>query len=107
MEARGSIGFIAPEVFSRTYGGVSHKSDVYSFGMMVLDMVCGRNNLSANQQESSDLYFPDWIYDRLELKEEASFKGTTNDKEKALQRKMILVSLWCIQSYPSNRPSWV
>ncbi|XP_074287980.1 LEAF RUST 10 DISEASE-RESISTANCE LOCUS RECEPTOR-LIKE PROTEIN KINASE-like 2.4 [Silene latifolia] len=105
MEARGTIGYIAPEVFCRTIGGVSHKSDVYSFGMMVLDMVCGRNNLSADQQKSSDLYFPKWIYDKLELQEEASFQGTTNDEEKALQTKMILVSLWCIQTYPSNRPT--
>ncbi|XP_074287987.1 LEAF RUST 10 DISEASE-RESISTANCE LOCUS RECEPTOR-LIKE PROTEIN KINASE-like 2.4 [Silene latifolia] len=105
MEARGTIGYIAPEVFCRTFGRVSHKSDVYSFGMMILDMACGRNNLSAEEQISSDQDFPNWIYDRLELEEEASFQGTTNDKEKALQRKMILVSLWCIQSYPSNRPS--
>ncbi|XP_074287985.1 LEAF RUST 10 DISEASE-RESISTANCE LOCUS RECEPTOR-LIKE PROTEIN KINASE-like 2.1 [Silene latifolia] len=105
MDARGTIGYIAPEVFCRSFGRVSHKSDVYSFGMMVLDMACGRNNLSADQQKSSDLYFPKWIYDKLELQEEASFQGTTNDEEKALQTKMILVSLWCIQTYPSNRPT--
>lgn len=42
--ARGTIGYIAPEVFCRNFGGVSHKSDVYSYGMMVLDLVCGRTN---------------------------------------------------------------
>ncbi|KAK9677274.1 hypothetical protein RND81_11G132300 [Saponaria officinalis] len=105
LEARGTIGYIAPEVFCRTVGGVSHKSDVYSFGMMVLDMVCGRKNLSADLQRSSEVYFPQWIYNRLELEEEASFQGTITDDEKAGQRKMILVSLWCIQTYPSNRPS--
>ncbi|GLT91856.1 hypothetical protein SLE2022_097220 [Rubroshorea leprosula] len=35
---RGTPGYIAPEVFSRNFGGVSHKSDVYSYGMMVLEM---------------------------------------------------------------------
>ncbi|KAK9677298.1 hypothetical protein RND81_11G134500 [Saponaria officinalis] len=105
LEARGTIGYIAPEVFCRTVGGVSHKSDVYSFGMMVLDMVCGRKNLSADLQRSSEVYFPQWIYNRLELEEEASFQGTITDEEKAVQRKMILVSLWCIQTYPSNWPS--
>ncbi|KAK9677275.1 hypothetical protein RND81_11G132400 [Saponaria officinalis] len=105
LEARGTIGYIAPEVFCRTVGGVSHKSDVYSFGMMVLDMVCGRKSLSADLQKISEIYFPQWIYNRLELEEEASFQGTIIDEEKAVQRKMILVSLWCIQTYPSNRPS--
>ncbi|XP_048318202.2 LEAF RUST 10 DISEASE-RESISTANCE LOCUS RECEPTOR-LIKE PROTEIN KINASE-like 2.4 [Ziziphus jujuba] len=36
LDARGTIGYIAPEVFCREFGGVSHKSDVYSYGMLVL-----------------------------------------------------------------------
>ncbi|KZV53524.1 hypothetical protein F511_23108, partial [Dorcoceras hygrometricum] len=39
---RGTIGYIAPEVFSRIFGGVSHKSDVYSYGMSrVVEMLEG------------------------------------------------------------------
>ncbi|KAK9677282.1 hypothetical protein RND81_11G133100 [Saponaria officinalis] len=105
LEARGTIGYIAPELFCRTIGGISHKSDVYSFGMMVLDMVCGQKNMSVDLQRSSEVYFPQWIYKRVELEEEASCQGTIIDEEKVVQRKMILVSLWCIQTYPSNRPS--
>ncbi|GMN25536.1 hypothetical protein TIFTF001_051445, partial [Ficus carica] len=40
--ARGTMGYIAPEVFSRNFGNVSYKSDVYSFGMLLLEMVGGR-----------------------------------------------------------------
>jgi len=44
---RGTIGFIAPEVHSRTFGVVSTKSDVYSYGMMLLEMVGGRKNVKS------------------------------------------------------------
>ena len=64
---RGTAGYIAPEVFSRNFGGVSHKSDVYSYGMLVLEMVGGRKNFDVGMSNSSETYFPDWIYKDLEL----------------------------------------
>ncbi|XBI15209.1 hypothetical protein VPH35_057668 [Triticum aestivum] len=57
--ARGTIGFIAPEVHSRTFGVVSTKSDVYSYGMMLLEMVGGRRNVKSTVAKSSEKYFPD------------------------------------------------
>ncbi|KAL0742040.1 hypothetical protein Bca4012_083553 [Brassica carinata] len=43
LDTRGTIGYIAPELFSRMYGSVSYKSDVYSYGMLVLEMIGERN----------------------------------------------------------------
>ncbi|CAJ1972275.1 unnamed protein product [Sphenostylis stenocarpa] len=43
--ARGTLGYIAPEVFSRKFGNVSYKSDIYSYGMLLLEMVGGRKNM--------------------------------------------------------------
>nr|ACL53423.1 unknown [Zea mays] len=63
--ARGTPGFIAPEVHSRTFGVVSTKADVYSYGMMLLEMVGGRKNVNSAAQESSEKYFPHWIYDHF------------------------------------------
>uniref|UniRef100_A0A2N9GA95 Protein kinase domain-containing protein n=1 Tax=Fagus sylvatica TaxID=28930 RepID=A0A2N9GA95_FAGSY len=103
--ARGTIGYIAPEVFCRNFGGVSHKSDVYSYGMMVLEMVGGRKNIDVNVDCTSEIYFPHWIYKRLELDEELGLQGLLNEADQEGVRKMILVSLWCIQTDPSNRPS--
>ncbi|KAL4382058.1 hypothetical protein AHAS_Ahas04G0195500 [Arachis hypogaea] len=34
--------FIAPEVFSRRYGGIFHKSDVYNCDMLILEVVSRR-----------------------------------------------------------------
>ncbi|XP_024933674.3 PR5-like receptor kinase [Ziziphus jujuba] len=104
--ARGTVGYIAPEVFSRNYGGVSHKSDVYSYGMMVLEMVGGRKNVNVGGN-TSEIYFPHWIYKRIELEEDVlGLKKTMDDEEdKVKVKKMIIVSLWCIQTDPLNRPA--
>ncbi|KAL5712002.1 Rust resistance kinase Lr10 [Ranunculus cassubicifolius] len=63
--ARGTMGYIAPEVYCRNMGGVSHKSDVYSYGMMVLEMIGGRKNIDATVENTSAIYFPRWIYHQL------------------------------------------
>ncbi|GAU14788.1 hypothetical protein TSUD_50000 [Trifolium subterraneum] len=103
--ARGTPGYIAPELFSRSFGGVSHKSDVYSYGMMVLEMVGRRNNIKVEVDCSSDLYFPHWIYKRLELNQDMGLKCIKNEIDEEMVRKMTVVSLWCIQTDPKNRPA--
>ncbi|KAF3431751.1 hypothetical protein FNV43_RR26487 [Rhamnella rubrinervis] len=105
LEARGTVGYIAPEVFCRSFGGVSHKSDVYSYGMMVLEMVGGRKNISPGVDHTSEIFFPRWVYKRVVLDGELGLKRITNEDEKTQARKMIIVSLWCIQTDPSNRPT--
>ncbi|XP_055809497.1 uncharacterized protein LOC129879391 [Solanum dulcamara] len=102
---RGTIGYIAPEIVCRNLGGVSHKSDVYSYGMMVLEMVGGRKNVDVGVDRTSEIYFPHWLYQRIELDEELQLIGIMNEEEKECARKMVMVSLWCIQTDPSNRPS--
>ncbi|XP_059650653.1 PR5-like receptor kinase [Cornus florida] len=103
--ARGIAGYTAPEVFSRTFGGVSHKSDVYSYGMMVLEMVEGRKNIDVEVDHTSEIYFSHWIYNRMELDEDFGLHGIMNEEENGRVKKMIIVGLWCIQIDPSNRPS--
>ncbi|XP_050132749.1 LEAF RUST 10 DISEASE-RESISTANCE LOCUS RECEPTOR-LIKE PROTEIN KINASE-like 2.1 [Malus sylvestris] len=105
LGARGTPGYIAPEVFSRNFGKVSHKSDVYSYGMMLSKMVGGKKNIDTEAENTSEIYFPHWIYQRLERDEELGMQSVTNEEDKVRARKMIIVSLWCIQTDPSNRPS--
>ncbi|GLU18240.1 hypothetical protein SLE2022_345500 [Rubroshorea leprosula] len=104
LEAKGTIGYIAPEVFSRNFGVVSHKSDIYSYGMMVLEMVGGKKSLQTRISASSE-YFHNWIYRHLDLADELGLQGLKSRVETDIERKMILVGLWCIQTKPSNRPS--
>jgi serine/threonine protein kinase len=66
LGARGTIGYIAPEVYTKQFGTVSSKSDVYSYGMMVLDLVGARDKKINADTESSSQYFPQWIYEHVD-----------------------------------------
>ncbi|CAL4965088.1 unnamed protein product [Urochloa decumbens] len=102
--ARGTIGFIAPEVHSRAFGVVSTKSDVYSYGMMLLEMVGGRKNVKSVVEKSSQKYFPDWIYDHFALDDGLEACEVTCEVEE-IAKKMTLIGLWCVQVLPMRRPT--
>ncbi|KAG6743140.1 hypothetical protein POTOM_054086 [Populus tomentosa] len=103
--ARGTVGYIAPEVFCRSFGGVTYKSDVYSYGMMVLEMVGKSKDFDMGSLETNEMYFPDWFYMYLEPRKISTLHGGTTKEEEEIAEKMILVGLWCIQTIPSHRPS--
>ncbi|XP_073131529.1 rust resistance kinase Lr10-like [Henckelia pumila] len=102
--ARGTVGYIAPEVFSRNFGKVSYRSDIYSFGMLLLDMVGGRKNFQARSEGSSEVYFPEWMYNQLDKGEDIGIQ-MDNEGENNIVKRLIIVGLWCIQWYPADRPS--
>ncbi|GMI75453.1 glycosylphosphatidylinositol-anchored lipid protein transfer 32 [Hibiscus trionum] len=103
LEARGTIGYIAPEVFC---GSVSPKSDVYSYGMVILEMVGGRKNVDVGVSETEEIYFPHWIYGYVVQENmEPQLLGLETKEETEIARKMILVGLWCIQTNPFHRPT--
>ncbi|XP_010275347.1 PREDICTED: rust resistance kinase Lr10-like [Nelumbo nucifera] len=102
--ARGTMGYIAPEVFSRNFGNVSYKSDVYSYGMLLLEMIGGRKNIDTGVEKTSQVYFPEWIYNRLNQGEELEIQEA-EDGDARIAKKLTIVALWCIQWYPVDRPS--
>jgi serine/threonine protein kinase len=102
--ARGTLGYIAPELFYRNIGGVSYKADVYSFGMLLMEMAGRRKNLNALAEHSSQIYLPTWIYDQLHDEKEIGMEDAT-EEEKKMIKKVIIVALWCIQMKPNDRPS--
>jgi serine/threonine protein kinase len=96
---------MAPEIFSRAFGGVSHKSDVYSYGMLILEIIGGRKNYGTGGSCASEMYFPDWIYKDLEQGNEPLLNCLTiSEEENDMVRKITMVSVWCIQTNPSDRP---
>ncbi|KAK9919361.1 hypothetical protein M0R45_027958 [Rubus argutus] len=101
--ARGTIGYIAPEVFNGNFGTVSYKSDVYSFGMLVLEVI-GSSRESALTSSNSEVYFPELIYKWLMQGEELDLE-LSDDGDAQIAKRLAIVALWCIQWYPVNRPS--
>jgi serine/threonine protein kinase len=102
--ARGTLGYMAPELFYKNIGGVSYKSDVYSFGMLLMEMASRRKNVNSFAEHSSQIYFPTWVYDQLHDGKDIQMEDGT-EEEKKMIKKMIIVALWCIQMKPSDRPS--
>lgn len=103
--ARGTMGYIAPELYSRNFGGISYKSDVYSFGMLVLEMVSGRRNSDPNVESQNEVYLPEWIYEKVISGQEWELALEMTQEEKEKMRQLTIVALWCIQWNPKNRPS--
>ncbi|XP_022844096.1 LEAF RUST 10 DISEASE-RESISTANCE LOCUS RECEPTOR-LIKE PROTEIN KINASE-like 2.4 [Olea europaea var. sylvestris] len=104
--ARGTIGYVAPELINRGIGAVSHKADVYSFGMLLMEMLGLTRDLIQNTELSSQ-YFPDWIYDRFNEGKDLEIGDADESgcEEMKITRKMTIVALWCIQMNPLDRPS--
>ncbi|SPT20626.1 unnamed protein product [Triticum aestivum] len=98
---RGTIGYIAPEMISRSFGVISTKSDVYSFGMLLLEMAGGRRNADPGVANSSQTFYPSWVYDRLTKQELGEVRAEMHE----LERKLCVVGLCCIQIQSHDRPA--
>ncbi|XXG61088.1 hypothetical protein AAC387_Pa04g2831 [Persea americana] len=103
MVARGTLGYIAPELFSRIFGVISCKTDIYSYGVLTLEAV-GKMKLGGMEGENpSPMYIPVWVYDQLSQGRILETGEMTADDEKIL-KKMAIVGFWCIQLNPAHRP---
>jgi serine/threonine protein kinase len=99
--ARGTMGYMAPELLCKNIGNLSHKADVYSFGMMLMEMAGRKKNINYMENYWQD-YFAKWIYDQCE---EAIDTNIGTEDEKKIALKMIVIALKCIQMKPDDRLS--
>ncbi|AQK89915.1 Cysteine-rich receptor-like protein kinase 37 [Zea mays] len=100
---RGTIGYIAPEMVSRSFGVISSKSDVYSFGMLLLEMTGGRRNADPHAGSSSQAYYPSLVYNQLSQGDVGEISEGVDMHE--LKKKLCIIGLWCIQMKPQDRPT--
>ncbi|XP_028804329.1 G-type lectin S-receptor-like serine/threonine-protein kinase At1g34300 [Neltuma alba] len=103
---RGTRGYLAPEWLANL--PATCKSDVYSFGMVLLEIVSGRRNFEVSEG-TKRTKFSMWAYEEL-LK--GNIKGVldrrlANHHEVDLEevKRAIMVSFWCIQEQPLQRPT--
>ncbi|URD77105.1 STYKc [Musa troglodytarum] len=62
-----------------------------------------RRNVNPRAENSSQVYYPSWIYDKLARQQEIQLDDTSEIEE--LEKKLAVVGLWCIQIKPSERPT--
>ncbi|KAK3404149.1 hypothetical protein EUGRSUZ_K00494 [Eucalyptus grandis] len=86
--ARGTLGYMAPELAYKNLGGISYKAYVYGFGKLVMEMARERKNFHDQLSEGLDIPM-----------EEAS------EENRRIIKKVMIVALWCIQLNPSKCPS--
>ena len=79
--ARGTRGYVAPELFYKNIGGVSYKADVYNFGMLLMEMAGKRRDLNVYTEHSSQIYFPSWVYDQFNKGKVIEMEDETNTEE--------------------------
>ncbi|KAF4360785.1 hypothetical protein F8388_015108 [Cannabis sativa] len=65
-----------------------------NYGMMILEMIGGRWNINVQVNNTSEIYFPHWIYKHLELDENLELKRIVNEEDD--NSKLV--------TNPSNRP---
>lgn len=72
--------------------------------MLLLEIVGGSKNFVDIVESTSKNYFPAWIYNLMEQKED--LQVFIEDYEEAqIVKKLAIVGLWCIQWHPLDRPS--
>ncbi|KAF7005172.1 hypothetical protein CFC21_020315 [Triticum aestivum] len=100
---RGTRGYLAPEWLGSK---ITEKADIYSFGIVVVEILCGRENLDESLPEES--------IHLISLLEEKARSGHlldlvdsgSNDMQCHMEEVMeaMRLAMWCLQVDSSRRP---
>jgi serine/threonine protein kinase len=100
---RGTGGYLAPEWLANL--PITSKSDVFSYGMVLLEIISGRRN--SDTLTSRRKKFSVWAFEEFES---GNILNITDEKlgidvNIDQVKRALLVSFWCIQEQPSQRPT--
>ncbi|KAG9451212.1 hypothetical protein H6P81_011177 [Aristolochia fimbriata] len=80
---------------------LSRAADVYGYGIILLEMALGRNARNRQEEIPDDVFIHKWVRRRV-----AAMGGLQGIALDEIQRKMVIVALWCTQQDPALRPSF-
>jgi hypothetical protein len=61
-------------------------------------------NVDVSVDNTSQVYFLEWIYNLLEQKEDIRI-FVEDDEDSKIAKKLAIIGLWCIQWHPVDHPS--
>ncbi|TKW08340.1 hypothetical protein SEVIR_6G022800v4 [Setaria viridis] len=101
----GTLGYMSPEY--AYWGHVSTKSDIFSFGVIVLEIVTGRKNNSAYNDNSDSISVLGHVWDKwragsmVDVVDPALAESGYPESELL---NCIEIGLLCVQENPADRP---
>ncbi|MED6133813.1 hypothetical protein PIB30_031710 [Stylosanthes scabra] len=103
--ARGTVGYFAPEWFTKA--SVTSKVDVYSFGVVLLELICCKSSIVFSMSNEEEQALIDWAYDCYRHGKLGKFVENDEEAKNDIRRveKHVMVAIWCVQDDPSLRPS--
>ncbi|KAK8450454.1 hypothetical protein SEVIR_6G030900v4 [Setaria viridis] len=101
----GTLGYMSPEY--AYWGHVSTKSDIFSFGVIVLEIVTGRKNNSAYNDNSDSTSVLGHVWDKWRAGSMVDVVDTSLVESGYPERELlncIEIGLLCVQENPADRP---
>lgn len=100
---RGTRGYLAPEWLGSK---ITEKADIYSFGIVVVEIICGRENLDESQPEES-IHLISMLEEKArsgQLKDLVD--SASNDIQFHMEEVMevMRLAMWCLQVDSNRRP---
>ncbi|PUZ44059.1 hypothetical protein GQ55_8G059000 [Panicum hallii var. hallii] len=100
---RGTRGYLAPEWLGSK---ITEKADIYSFGIVMMEIICGRENLDESQPEDS-IHLISLLQEKARIGRLSDLvDSSSNDMRLHMQEvvKLMKLAMWCLQVDSSRRP---
>ncbi|CAD6258275.1 unnamed protein product [Miscanthus lutarioriparius] len=100
---RGTRGYLAPEWLGST---ITEKADIYSFGIVMIEKICGRQNLDESQPEQS-IHLISLLQEKAKSGQLFDLVDSSSDDMKSNVEEIMQtmkLALWCLQVDSSRRP---